>query len=288
MKFLGFGLGLRSDHISEISSGPVRVDWFEAITENYLGLQAQGFGPGLPYLLKVREKSPIALHGVSLGIGSSDPLNLDYLKNVRDLRDIVEAEWVSDHICWSSLGGKHFHDLLPVSYHSDVLAHLCSKVERAQEFLQQPLILENVSSYISYRQDEMPEWEFIHRLVTRTGCKLLLDLNNIFVSSVNHGFAPQTYINHIPVNAVAQIHLAGPTEIEGYFIDTHDHPVKREVWDLYRHSLERFGAVSTMVEWDKEIPAYKVLEDEVLKAKAIFLQWKDRKNGMEEPSAQLR
>lgn len=287
MKFLGHGLGLRSSFMNLAMEGKVRVDWFEAITENYLGMTGFPEGPALARLLKVREHYPVVLHGVSLSIGSSDPLDKTYLERVRQLSDRVKPEWVSDHLCWTSLGGHNLHDLLPLRYSRDVLQLVCDKISEAQEILGRRLMFENVSSYVSFRGDEMPEWEFVAEVARRTGCALLLDVNNVFVSARNHGFDPIAYLDAIPRGAVGQMHLAGPKEKNGIFIDTHDAPVRDEVWELYTRALDRFGLVSTLVEWDAKLPPLEELEREVAKAKSIASAWKEKKNGLGQLAAQL-
>lgn len=249
-------------------NGEARVDWFEALTENFFGLREFPRNAALFRLLKVRERYPVVLHGVSMSIGSSDPLNREYLERLRALRDLVEPEWISDHLCWASLGGHNMHDLFPLRHSKDVLELVSARISEAQECLGQRLMFENVSSYVSFRE-EMPEWEFVAEVARRTGCAILLDLNNIFVSARNHGFDPVAYLSAIPRGAVGQVHLAGPSETNGFFIDTHDSAVRDEVWDLYRRCLERFGPVSTMLEWDAKIPPLAELEREIGKARTI-------------------
>lgn len=280
MKYLGYGLGLRPPFMAQAMEGKLRVDWFEALTENFFGLKGEERSPARERLLKVRENYPVVLHGVSLSIGASDPLSLDYLSRLRRLAEVVKPEWISDHLCWSSHGGHNLHDLLPLKYSRDVLEHVVARIGQAQEFLGRRLLFENVSSYVSFQQDEMPEWEFVAEVAKRSGCALLLDLNNVFVSSRNHGFDAITYLNAIPVGAVCQIHLAGPAERDGYFIDTHDSPVRDEVWRLYGSALKRFGRVSTMVEWDAKIPPVELLEREIGKAREFGTKMKETGHGV--------
>ncbi len=273
--------------MAEAMSGSARVDWYEALSENFLGFQEFREGPALDRLLKVREHYPVVLHGVSLGIGGADPLNREYLNKLKNLKEQVQAEWISDHLCWSSLGGHNLHDLLPLRYSRDVLDHVCARIEEAQDFLGQRLLFENVSSYISYRGDQMQEWEFIAEITRKTGCALLLDLNNIFVSSRNHGFDPNLYLDAIPLGAVQQVHLAGPLEKEGYFIDTHDSVVREEVWALYARFLSRFGKVSTMLEWDEKVPPLQVVEQEIGKAKKLAEYRLESRDGMARAAARI-
>jgi uncharacterized protein (UPF0276 family) len=287
MKNLGYGIGLRPAFMAEAMSGSARVDWYEALSENFLGFQEFREGPALDRLLKVREHYPVVLHGVSLGIGGADPLNREYLNKLKNLKEQVQAEWISDHLCWSSLGGHNLHDLLPLRYSRDVLDHVCARIEEAQDFLGQRLLFENVSSYISYRGDQMQEWEFIAEITRKTGCALLLDLNNIFVSSRNHGFDPNLYLDAIPLGAVQQVHLAGPLEKEGYFIDTHDSVVREEVWALYARFLSRFGKVSTMLEWDEKVPPLQVVEQEIGKAKKLAEYRLESRDGMARAAARI-
>lgn len=246
----GFGLGLRTEHYSDFVAAPQRVDWLEIISENYL---VDG-GKPLHFLDRIRRDYPMVMHGVSLSIGSTDPLDSDYLRQLKALVARVEPAWVSDHLCWTGTDSLNLHDLLPLPYSEATLRHLAPRVAQVQDLLGCPLLLENVSSYVSYRADEMSEWEFIDELVARTGCQLLLDVNNIYVSSVNHGFDPQVFIDAVPAAAVRQIHLAGHEDHGDYIIDTHDHPICDAVWNLYAYSVRRFGAVPTMIERDDHIP----------------------------------
>src|SRR5213594_349637 len=263
--FLGHGVGLRRDHFERVLAGPTGVDWFEVISENFM---VDGGRP-LHVLRQVRERYPIVLHGVSLSIGSTDPLNEPYLGRLRALARRFEPAWVSDHLCWTGVGGRNAHDLLPLPYTEQALDHVVRRVLRVQERLGRPIALENVSSYVAYRRSEMPEWEFLAEVARRSGCGILLDINNIFVSSRNHGFDPRTYLNHIPPATVWQFHLAGHSDKGDYLLDTHDHPVVDPVWDLYRDAVRRFGEVSTLIEWDDRIPAFERLEQESERARAI-------------------
>jgi uncharacterized protein len=247
---LGFGLGLRTDHYEAILAGNPRVDWFEALTENYL---VPG-GKPLDYLMRIGERYPLVLHGVSLSIGSTEALDRDYLQQLRQLAQRVQPRWISDHLCWTGMAGRNLHDLLPLPYTEEALAHVVERVRTVQDILGRRILLENVSSYVSYRGSELSEWQFLREVAERADCLLLLDVNNIYVSSVNHEFAALDYLNGIPVGRVQQIHLAGHENHGSYLVDTHDHPVPDPVWDLYAAALRRFGPVTTMIERDANIP----------------------------------
>jgi uncharacterized protein len=255
---LGHGVGLRRDHFDRVLSAPTSVDWFEVISENFM---VRGGRP-LDVLTRVRRDYPVVMHGVSLSIGSSDPLDESYLARLRDLAERIEPAWVSDHLCWTGVGGHNAHDLLPLPYTEEALAHVVARVTRVQEILGRRIALENVSSYLTFTASTMPEWEFLREVARRADCGILLDVNNIFVSSVNHRFDPVAYVEGIPVDRVWQFHLAGHSDHGTYLLDTHDHPVREEVWDLYRRAVARFGRVATLVEWDGNIPAWDRLEAE--------------------------
>jgi len=262
---LGHGVGLRRDHFDRILGGPARVDWFEAISENFM---VPGGRP-LDVLTRVRERYPIVLHGVSLSIGSTDPLDDKYLDRLDALAKRFEPAWVSDHLCWSGVGGRQAHDLLPLPYTAQALDHVVGRVQRVQERLGRPFVLENVSSYVAYADSAMPEWEFLAEVARRSGCGILLDINNIYVSAKNHRFDPRDYIRGVPKEAVRQFHLAGHSNKGTFLLDTHDHPVIDEVWELYKDAVRRFGPVSTLVEWDDKIPPFERLEQESIRAREI-------------------
>jgi uncharacterized protein len=262
---LGFGLGLRVDHYEEILAGRPAVDWFEVLTENYL---VPG-GKPLDYLMRFRERYPLAMHGVSLSIGSSAPLDRDYLRQVKALAARVEPAWISDHLCWTGVAGKNTHDLLPLPYTEEALAHVVERVRTVQDFLGRRILLENVSSYVAFRDSRLTEWQFLTEVATRADCLILLDVNNIYVSSVNHEFAPLDYLDAIPAERVQQIHLAGHQNHGDYLIDTHDHPVPDPVWELYAAAVRRCGAVSTMIERDDRIPPLAELCAELSRARAL-------------------
>lgn len=259
------GLGLRTEHYDYIFNHKPKIDWFEILTENYL---YEGGNP-MYYLDKIREDYPLVMHGVSLSIGSTDPLNYDYLNQVLKLAQRVEPQWISDHLCWTGVHQQNIHDLLPIAYTEKNIAHICERIARVQDFYQRQLVLENVSSYISYKDSEMSEWEFLTELAKRADCLILLDLNNIYVSGFNHGFDPEIYLNSIPVGRVQQFHLAGHLNCEEYIIDTHDHPVIDEVWELFQKAVYRFGDIATMIERDADIPPFETLQKELNHAQRI-------------------
>ncbi len=263
--FLGHGVGLRRDHFERVLSGPAGVDWFEAISENFM---IEGGRP-LDILTRIRERYPIVLHGVSLSIGSTDPLDEAYLDRLDTLAKRFQPAWVSDHLCWTGVGGRQAHDLLPLPYTEQALAHVVGRVLRVQERLGRPIALENVSSYVAYRHSGMPEWEFLAEVAGRSGCGILLDINNIYVSARNHGFDPRAYLKGIPSGKVWQFHLAGHSNKGAYLLDTHDHAVIDDVWALYREAIVRFGPVSSLIEWDDRIPSFERLEQESQRARAI-------------------
>ncbi|HXQ64286.1 MAG TPA: DUF692 domain-containing protein [Steroidobacteraceae bacterium] len=262
---LGFGLGLRPVHYTAILESAPAVDWFEVITENYL----VGGGRPLYFLDAIRARYPIVMHGVSLSIGSTAALDEDYLRRVRDLAARCAPEWISDHLCWTGTDGRNLHDLLPLPYTPEAVAHVAPRIEHVQERLGRPLVLENVSSYVSYTSSAMSEWEFLAALARRTGCRLLLDVNNVYVSSRNHGFEATEFIDGVPLEAVQQLHLAGHQDHGTHCIDTHDAPVRDEVWDLYAHTVRRFGPVSTLLERDDQIPPLTELVAELEHARAV-------------------
>lgn len=265
---LGFGLGLRIPHYETILESQPAVDWFEVLSENYM---VPG-GKPRHYLDRIRAHYPIVMHGVSLSIGSSDPLNLDYLRQLKTLADQIEPRWISDHLCWTGVDNTNLHDLMPLPYTEEALQHVVERVSAVQEILGRRLLLENVSSYVTYKNSEMSEWDFLREVAQRADSLLLLDINNIYVSSYNHGFDPLEYIDAIPVNRVQQFHLAGHRNQGGYIIDTHDEPVIDRVWELYAHAVRRFGPVSTMIERDDNIPPLETLLVELERARTITRQ----------------
>jgi uncharacterized protein (UPF0276 family) len=262
---LGFGLGLRVDHYEAVLAGHPAVDWFEVLTENYL---VPG-GKPLDYLMRVRARYPLVMHGVSLSIGSSAPLNREYLRRLKALAQRVQPAWISDHLCWTGVGGRNTHDLLPLPYTEEALEHVAARVRTVQDVLGRRILLENVSSYVTFRDSRLSEWQFLSAIAERADCLILLDVNNIYVSAVNHGFDALEYLNGIPAARVQQIHLAGHEDHGDYLIDTHDHPVIDPVWDLYVAAVRRCGAVSTMIERDDHIPPLAELCAELDRARAL-------------------
>lgn len=273
--FLGVGVGLRPSHYPEIferlandpsSPSSLGVDWFELLSENYM---IRGGRP-LRIARELSQQLPLVLHGVSLNIGSTDPLDDAYLDDLSRLSELLAAHWISDHLCWTGVGGHNTHDLVPLPYTAESVDHVVERVRRVQLRLGRRIALENVSSYLSYTADAMPEWEFLATIAERADCGILLDVNNIFVSAHNHGFQCDDYIAGIPPERVFQIHLAGHSESGPLLIDTHDHPVRDEVWELYAQALRRTGPVSTLIEWDDRIPPYSELLAEVGRAREVL------------------
>ncbi|WP_207215780.1 DUF692 domain-containing protein [Pseudolysobacter antarcticus] len=262
---LGFGLGLRVDHYQDLLEGERKVDWLEILSENYM---IPGGRP-LHFLERFRERYPLVMHGVSLSIGSGDPLNRDYLKRLKQLADMVQPAWISDHLCWTGVDGKNLHDLMPLPYTEEAISQVVERVREVQDFLGRRILLENVSSYVSFASAQMHEWEFLNAIAERADCLILLDINNIYVSSHNHGFDPLEYLAGITADRVQQFHLAGHDNQGALIIDTHDAPVIDGVWDLYRHAVRRFGPVSTMIERDDKIPPLTELLAELQHAREI-------------------
>ena len=262
---LGFGLGLRTTHYEAILDTKPALDWFEIISENYM---VSGGRP-LANLTRIRNDYPMAMHGVSLSIGSSDPLNAEYLRDLKKLADRLEPAIISDHLCWTGIAGKNLHDLMPIPYTEEAVAHVVGRVRQVQDFLGRQILLENVSSYVTFAQSDMSEWEFLRTIAERADCHILLDINNIFVSAFNHGFEPIEYVTGIPVDRVRQFHLAGHENRGDIIIDTHDAPVIDPVWDLYAEACKRFGPVSTMIERDDNIPPLEELLVELDHARKI-------------------
>ncbi len=262
---LGFGLGLRTQHYNQILESKPNVDWFEVISENYM---VPG-GKPLHFLDRIRADYPVVMHGVSLSIGSTTPVDLDYLHDLRVLAERIEPAWISDHLCWTGVHGQNMHDLLPLPYTEETAKHVAERVGIVQDFLGRHILLENVSSYASYVDSTMSEWEFISLICEKADCLLLLDVNNIYVSSYNHQFDAKVFIDGIPTNRVQQIHLAGHHNHGDYIIDTHDAPIIDPVWDLYAYTLSRFGQVATMIERDDNIPELEELVQELQIARDI-------------------
>ncbi|MCG7875300.1 MAG: DUF692 domain-containing protein [Candidatus Thiodiazotropha taylori] len=248
--FLGYGLGLRRQHYDDVLESRPDVDWFEIISENYM---VDG-GKPLHYLSRIRERYPMVMHGVSMSIGGIEPLDYTYLKKLKELIERVEPMWFSDHLCWTGVNKLNLHDLLPLPYTEEALDHVVERITRVQDYLGRQMLLENVSSYISYSESQLSEWEFLREVVERADCLVLLDINNIYVSAYNHNFDPSDFVRAMPSERIYQIHLAGHTQEENLIIDTHDHPIADPVYELYAEAIQRFGRVSTMIERDDNIP----------------------------------
>lgn len=263
---LGFGLGLRKEHFAELlAAPPASIDWFEAISENFM----VAGGKPLAVLEHVRRDFPLVLHGVSLSIGGIDPLSADYLDRLQALIERIEPAWVSDHLCWTGVDGVNLHDLLPLPYTQESLAHVAGRVRQVQDRLGRQLVLENPSTYLTAAGNEMSEWEFLAALAEETDCLLLLDVNNVYVSACNHGFDPLRYLAAIPPTRVVQLHIAGHRDVDGFKIDTHDAPVCEAVWALYAQAARRFPAAATLLERDDAIPPLPELIAELDRARAI-------------------
>jgi uncharacterized protein (UPF0276 family) len=262
---LGYGLGLRPAYYDEILETRPPIDWFEIISENYLSPGGRPFH----MLERFRADYPIVMHGVSMSIASTDPLDYGYLRALKTLAQRIEPAWISDHVAWTGVHGVNLHDLLPIPYTAESLDHVVERISRVQDFLGRHLVVENASTYVTFAASEMSEWDFVAQMAQRADCLLLLDVNNIFVSGFNHGFEPKTFIDAIPVERVQQFHMAGHTDNGAYIVDTHDEPVREEVWALYDYARRRFGNVSAMIERDDNFPPLGDLMDELAHMRAI-------------------
>jgi len=268
--FLGFGLGLRSEHYQAVlERRPENVDWFEIISENYM---IDG-GKPLYFLDAIRRDYPMVMHGVSMSLGSTDELNFDYLRQLKALIARVEPEWISDHLCWTGVDHRNMHDLLPLPYTEESVRHVAERISRVQDFLGRQMLIENLSSYVTYSDDAMPEWEFLAAIAELADCYLLLDVNNIYVSSFNHRYDPVDYLEGVPAERVWQHHLAGHSNDGNLIIDTHDQDVIDPVWALYEETARRFGPVSTMIERDGNIPELDSVLAELDQARRIAAPW---------------
>jgi uncharacterized protein len=263
--FLGFGVGLRRPHYAYILEQRPAMDWFEVISENFM----VAGGRPLEVLAAVRDRHPIVLHGVSLSIGTTDPLNPKYLADLRALARRCEPAWISDHLCWTGVAGHNLHDLLPLPYTEEAVRHVSRRIREVQDFLERPILVENVSSYLTFRDSTLSESAFLRAVSEEADCGILLDINNIFVNAFNHRFSAEEYLDAIPVERVVQFHLAGHSDHGTHLLDTHDHPVREEVWALYQRAVRRFGAVSTLIEWDDNIPPFSVLGETAERARRI-------------------
>jgi len=260
------GVGLRAPHVAQVDAERPPVAWFEVHSENFY---VDG-GPALAALDRIRRDYPLSLHGVGMSLGSTDPLDRIHLAKLKRLVARTEPALVSEHLCWSGVDGRHLNDLLPLPYTEEALAHVCSRVAEVQDVLGRELLIENVSSYLAYADATIPEWEFVAAVVQRTGCKLLLDVNNIYVNANNHGFDADAYLAAMPADAIAEIHLAGFEARGALLIDTHGAPVAPAVWALYGRALDRFGARPTLVEWDIDIPPLATLLREAATAQSML------------------
>jgi len=260
------GIGLRAPHVNHVLAVRPPVPWFEIHSENYF---ADG-GPALAALMRIRADYPLSMHGVGLSLGSTDPLDVEHLGKLKRLADRVEPASISEHLCWSSVNGRHYNDLLPLPLTSEALDHVCARVTAVQEFLGREILVENVSSYVAFPESTWDEGAFVAAVAARTGCKLLVDVNNIYVNARNHGLDADAYLSAIPPAAVAEIHLAGFDATGPCLIDTHGTPIAPDVWSLYERALARCGPVPTLIEWDTDIPAFSVLQDEAGKAQSML------------------
>ena len=269
---LGIGVGLRPKHYAHILERRPRVGWFEIISENYMDTE----GRPLSMLEEVGEHYPIVMHGVSLSIGSTDPLDRAYVKRLKVLADRIDAKWVTDHLCWTGVAGKNVHDLLPMPYDQESLRHVIRRVKEVQDILERPIGLENPSSYVEFSRSTMTEWDFLAQVAEEADCGLLLDANNIYVSSFNHGFDPFEYLDGIPHERVIQYHLAGHTNHGTHIIDTHSDHVIDAVWDIYAASVAKSGGRPTLLEWDENIPEFEVVHAEAEKARKYLTRGEQR------------
>lgn len=262
----GAGIGLRSVHYQYIITEKPKVNWFEVISDNYF------YAGGLPlyYLEKIRQDYPINLHSVGMSLGSTDPLNFDYLRKLKKLAARIEPDFVSDHLSWISVNGHYLNDLIPLIYTEKVIEDVASRILQVQEFLGRRILVENPSPYLRYTDSTLSEWDFIQEVVERADCYLLLDINNVYVNAINNQFDPLEYLNGIPKTRVKQMHLAGYEDKGNYLLDTHGHPVHPPVWELYKAALSRFGAIPTLIEWDTDIPDFEVLMAEAEKAEQLL------------------
>ncbi len=280
--FLGFGVGLRTVHFPYILAERPNIDWFEIISENFM---VPGGRP-LHVLEQIRAHYPIVMHGVSMSIGSTDPLDMDYLHKLKSLAARTHPAWISDHLCWSSTGRHSLHDLLPMPHNAESVRHVVDRIKQVQDFLGRRILVENVSTYLEFTHSTMPEWEYLSAIADGADCGILLDVNNIYVSSFNHDFDPADYLRQISPDHVGQFHLSGHSNMGTHIIDTHDHAIIDAVWDLYEQAIARFGAVSTLIEWDDHIPPFEQLLEEVERAKLRFTKIFGPKSGRDTSAPQ--
>lgn len=259
---LGFGVGLRTAHYAHVLAENPAVDWFEILSENYMDT-----GGRPAYVLdQIAERYPVVMHGVSMSVGSTDPVNFEYLRHLKRLATRTKARWISDHLCWTGVSGLNTHDLLPMPYTDESLRHVVERVRVITDFLERPIFLENPSTYLEFNESTWTECDFLGEVSRQSGCGLLLDVNNVYVSAFNHGFDPFDYVDRIPMGSVVQIHLAGHTHKGTHILDTHSDHVVEEVWQLYRHVYQRMGGIATLLEWDEAIPSFDVVHAEARKA----------------------
>ncbi|MDF1796201.1 MAG: DUF692 domain-containing protein [Coxiellaceae bacterium] len=261
----GVGLGLRSCHYNYIFEHWPDITWFEALSDNYFNDAIQ-----LHHLMLIRERYPVTLHGVGLSIGSVDPLNQDYLKNLKQLADTVQPEMISDHLCWSSVNQQYLHDLLPLPFTQEAIAHVSRRIQQVQDYLGRQILIENASSYLAYQQNEMPEWEFINAICEASGCGILLDINNIYVTAANQPFSPEDYLQLINASYVKQYHLAGYSDEGTHLFDMHNQTIHQPVWQLYQQALQEVGIKPTLIERDDNIPEFPALLAEAKQAEALI------------------
>lgn len=262
-----FGVGLRTKHYPKLEEQPqTKLDWFEVVSENHMNSQGRPWA----ILEKMRENYPVAFHGVSLNIGVNKEINLNYLTKLKEMIEVFDPMIVSDHLCWTGLPASNIHNLLPLPYNDESIHMVCTKMDKVQSFLGREIALENLSAYFEFKNSTYSEWEFLNLVAKKSGCKLLLDINNVYVNSQNLGFNPKDFIDSIPPEKVAQIHLAGFTNMGDFLFDTHSKPVYPEVWELFRHAIKNLKDVPVLIEWDEDIPEFEVLEDEAMKAKKIW------------------
>ena len=260
---LGFGAGLRRPHYVHVIENHPAIDWFEVISENFM----VAGGRPIEVLERVRARYPIVMHGVAMSIGSADRLDFEYLRELREAARRFDPAWLSDHLCWTGMGGHNMHDLIPLPHTEEAIRHVAERIRVVQDFMERPFAIENVSSYMTYRESVIPEWEFIGAIAERADCGILLDINNVFVNAYNHRFDARAYIDAIAPERVVQFHLAGHSDYGAYLLDTHDHPVRDEVWELYEYAVARLGAVPALIEWDDNIPGFDVIQGAVDEAR---------------------
>ena len=276
----GLGLGLRSKHFNYILDNNPKVDWFEIISENFMD------SGGRPiYILKqLAERYPIVMHGVSLSIGSTDPLNREYLTKLKRLATEIKPLWVSDHLCWTGVNGLNTHDLLPVALNEESLKHICNRINEIQDFMERPMVFENPSTYLTFKQSNIPEYDFLRYMTEETGCGLLLDVNNVYVSGYNNDFDAEHYIRQLPHDRIVQMHIAGHQNCGDYIIDTHDRQVIQNVWKLYNLAWKLTGGVATLLEWDSNIPEFEEYHAELMKSK-LYMDSFTQSNKVDEESS---